>query len=134
MKRLLTNLTISKVFCCMIVLGNLFLPLYPGKYLNTNLFQFAVIAMWIFGLLSHLGYVKRQVSASEDGIVEYETIIPIVPLGFTRIAQCIYYVIRKPKISWVMLIILIGLDALYVAFLLWDKSNYYYESEMKEDA
>jgi hypothetical protein len=90
------------------------------------------MGFWVYGLLSHLGYFKRQVSADEDGKIKYEVSVPIVQIGLIRMAQAGYYLLRKLSVNWVVFIILIALDVIYVAFILLDKANYYYESELED--
>ena len=72
-------------------------------------------------------------SKNEDGKIKYEWNIPIVPIGFTRIAQVAYYIIRKVEFSIPMFAILVILDVVYIAFLAMDNYSYYYESESEID-
>ena len=131
--KLMVNLRISTFLCIAIIVCNLFLPLYSNKVVNVNLFEFIIIGLWIFGTISHHGYFLQQTSHNEDGVITYESRLPIVQIGLVRIFQIIYYLIRKVKISWVVLLILIALDVIYIAFILLDKSNYYYETKEEDE-
>lgn len=130
MKKLVFNLKVSKIIYFLIVLLNLFLPLYPGKIVNANVFQFAIMVIWLYGILCQHGYFKRQVSRNEDGKIRYEWNIPIVPIGLTRIAQIAYYLIREVNFSIPIFVAFVVIDVLYVAFMLMDNYTYYYESEI----
>lgn len=133
MKELTNNLVISKILYAVIVVANLFLPLYSNSIINLNVCQILIIFIWLYGILCHHGYFKHQVSKNEDGKIKYEWNIPIVPIGFTRIAQVAYYIIRKVEFSIPMFAILVILDVVYIAFLAMDNYSYYYESESEVD-
>ena len=54
----------------------------------------------------------------------------MVKLAVVRIAEAGYYALfRRDIINWRIYVILVGIDIIYVVFLLFDKGNYYYESE-----
>lgn len=129
MKKLLFNLKISKIFYLVIFICNVVFPL-KGKVLNISFFNLVIIILWTYALLSHLGYFLKQVSENEDGVIEYENSIPMVKLAVVRIAEAGYYALfRRDIINWRIYVILVGIDIIYVVFLLFDKGNYYYESE-----
>ena len=130
MKKLLFNLKISKLIYTIILFCNIVLPWKRGIYVQLNIFNCIVITFWTYGVLSHLGYFLKPVSDDENGKVVYETNIPIVQVGFTRIAQVAYFfVFRRDIVDWRVIAGLIVLDVFYVIFMLLDKSGYYYESE-----
>lgn len=129
MKKLKVNLVLSKVIFIILLICNLALPL-TGKVMQLNLFQLILCGIWAYGLLSHLGYFKTQVSDGSDGIIRYEPNTPIIPIGLLRIAEFLFYfLIRKDIINWsIFLGLLIG-DLVYLMFLLLDKANYVFEME-----
>lgn len=129
MKKLKVNLVISKGIFIIILVCNLVLPL-TGNIMQLNLFQSILCIIWVYGLLSHLGYFKTQVSDGSDGVIRYEPNTPIVQVGLLRLAEFIYYfLIRKSVINWTIFIGLIVGDVIYIMFLLLDKANYVFEME-----
>lgn len=129
MKKLLFNLKVSRIFYLVIFVCNIVLPL-QGEIFKVSIFNVVMIILWTYTLFSHLGYFLKQVSENEDGEVEYENCIPIVKLGIVRIAEAGYFAMfKKGIVDWRIYAVLIGIDIVYIAFLLFDKANYYYESE-----
>ena len=127
-------LTFSKIIYTIVVLFNLFVPLFDAKLgVNVNVFQIAVIVIWTYGMLCSLGYFKKVVSKS-NGVCKYEISIPIVPLGIVRILEGMFYAfLSEVVINWKMFIACIAVDVIYLLLILMDKSNYYYMSVEEED-
>lgn len=131
MKRLLINLWISRVLCCILCVINLIVPMYPESKVNVSIFQFLLIGFWIYGLLSHLGYFKKQVSFDTDEeLITYETSIPIIQVGLLRIVQFGYYYIAHVDYNLKVFVVFVIADIIYTVFLLLDKAGYVYESEI----
>lgn len=127
MKKLLINLTISKGLCFIVVLCNLVFPLYQGQYFKFIPLQIILIVFWLYGLACHLGYFKVQTSL-EDGKRIYEPSIPIIQIAACRIIETTYFwFAKKGVVDWKIFIILVGMDVIYIIFILLDKATYYYE-------
>lgn len=117
-------------FVCIAVL-NVVLPIL-GKYLHPDVFNLLVVAVWLYGFLSSLGYFKRPV-VREEQRVEYETSVPIVQIGILRVIQVLYHIpLKHDGINTVVLIVLVCFDVAYVLLLLLDKGSYYYETVERE--
>lgn len=133
MKKLLVNLTISKCICFVIVFCNLAFPVYQGQCFKLIPFQLVLIGFWVYGLLAHLGYFKVQV-AKEDGKLIYEPNTPILQIAFCRLLELGYFLLAKRSVvNWKVFVVLVFMDAIYIAFMLLDKANYYYEIDGGDD-
>lgn len=129
MKKLKFNLTLSKVIFTIILICNLVLPL-TGKIMQINVLQFVACGIWAYGLLSHLGYFKTQVSDGSDGIIRYEPNTPIIQISMVRLMEFLYYfLINTGIVNWTVFAVLVVLDVSYIIFLLLDKANYVFEME-----
>lgn len=115
-KSLMFNTYIMKVGFVLILLTNLFIPVFKDTYFHFSLFQLGAIIIWLFGLLSGLGYFNQDT--------------PILQIFILRIFEMGWYaLLHRQKTNWWMFVIFIILDVVYMAFLLIDKSSYTYETE-----
>ena len=126
-KRMVFFFYVSCIVFTIIAISNLLLPLCNGAWLHPDFFQIGLILVWLYGMLCSLGYFKREVYSDNKDTVQYEIYVPIVPIGFLRVGQALFYVLTKKNIDLTVLCILIVLDLLYIVLILMDKSNYYYE-------
>lgn len=134
MKKLLFNLHVSKGIFAVLVFINLVLPLYSGQIMKFNLFQLIIVLVWSYGLLSHLGFFKTQVSDGTEGKILYEPNTPIVQIGILRLIELIYFLALKREVfNWKVFILLIVWDVFYIIFLLLDKSRYVFEMEEEDE-
>lgn len=133
MKRLLFNVKLSKILCLLIVACNLILPWKKGVFVQFNIFNIVAAILWVYALISQMGYFLVQVSEDENGHYTYENRIPIVQIVVDRVLEILFYLFfKKGVVDWRFIIALIAMDLIYMLFLLMDKSNYYYESEVME--
>lgn len=129
-RKLKINLFVSKFMFLTAAILNLAAPLQMGVFFNRNIFQFIVLAIWLYALLAHLGYFKTEIGVSAVGNKQYEFKIPILPLGLARILEIGYFALFKNgSTNWYALLSLIVLDIIFVIFLILDKARYCYESE-----
>lgn len=113
---IMANTLIMKIFYVIIVIVNMALPYYKDWHWTFSIFQFAIVIIWFFGLLGGLGYFNQTT--------------PILPLGISRIIQVgVYLLFKFKQINWAVIGVFILLDIIYLVFLLFDKANYYYETE-----
>lgn len=113
---IMANTLIMKIFYVIIVIVNMALPYYKDWHWTFSIFQFAIVIIWFFGLLGGLGYFNQTT--------------PILPLGISRIIQVgVYLLFKFKQINWAVIGVFILLDVIYLVFLLFDKANYYYETE-----
>ena len=132
MRRLMINIYVSRVLFLMITVCNFALPLYSTKRFNTFILQFVIVLVWLHGLLSQSGYFKIPVSDDLEDTVHYEFNIPFLAIGLLRILETGYFYLMKRSImNWKVFLALVIMDIVYTAFLLMDKSRYYFESEGK---
>lgn len=130
MRRLMVNIYISRCLFLIIAVCNFALPLYNTKQFNTFILQFVIEAVWLYGLLSQAGYFKTPVSDDLDDTIHYEFNIPFLAIGLLRIVETGYfYLVKRDVMNWKMFLVLVIMDVVYTAFLLMDKSRYYFESE-----
>lgn len=133
MKKLMTNLTISKGMCFVVVFCNLAFPLYNNAYFKVIPLQLLLIVFWLYGLLGHLGYFKTQIAKEDDKII-YEPNTPILQIAFCRIVEIAYFLIaKKDVVNWKVFAVLVFMDIIYIAFMLLDKSAYYYEMDASDE-
>lgn len=135
---ILTLSRIITVFCVIGVVCNLFLPLFDGTAVNKISLQFAMAAVWIYGLLCSRGVFKKASSDWSDNKIEYSTSVPIVHVGVLRIIEAVWFAaVHGGEIIWIRYGILAVLDVVYIVLMLVDKMNYYYvgirESGGEED-
>lgn len=121
-------LIFSRIVYAAVLAVNLLLPIFDGKWADPPVFQKIICGVWTYGMLCSLGYFKKPVSREVDGVIKYEISVPILPIGLLRIAEALFYgFISRVHVDWRMFLICVGLDVFYVALILMDKSNYYYE-------
>lgn len=115
-KSMMFNLTIMKVGFVIILITNLLLPIYKDTYFQFSLFQGVAVCIWLYGLLTGLGYFNQNT--------------PILAISILRIAEAGYYaILHLQRTNWIIFMIFIILDVIYLSFLLVDKANYRYETE-----
>lgn len=130
MNKLLANLRISKAIYVVLLLCNLALPLYRGEPMRFTLFQTIDVIIWLYGLLSQLGYFKEQIGEEINGKTLYENKVPFLQVGIIRIIEAAYLrLFKNDVVDWRVLAVLVGLDVFYAVFLLIDKARYVFESE-----
>lgn len=119
---IMVNTFVMKVLYCIIVVVNLALPFYKNWEWHFSILQLVAVIIWFFGLLGGLGYFNQAT--------------PILQIGILRIFQLgAYFLFKRAIINWVIIIVFLALDVFFLLFLLFDKSNYYYEIvEVEEDA
>ncbi len=129
MRRLMANIYIARVLFLIIVVFNFALPLYSTKRFNTFILQFVIEGLWLYGILSQSGYFKIPVSDDLDNTVHYEFNIPFLAVGLLRIVETGYfYLTKRDVMNWKVFLTLVVMDVVFTAFLLVDKSHYYFES------
>lgn len=129
MRRLMANVYIARVLFLIIVVFNFALPLYSTKRFNTFILQFVIEGLWLYGILSQSGYFKIPVSDDLDNTVHYEFNIPFLAVGLLRIVETVYfYLTKRDVMNWKVFLTLVVMDVVFTAFLLVDKSYYYFES------
>lgn len=122
-------LRLAQIIFVVLVIINFVLPLRSDHSAGFNVFNFIIIVLWVYALLSSLGFVKKIAKQDEDGIIEYDTTIPIAPVGIVRAIEFGYYMLLKHNVFlYKNFIILVILDITYLILLLIDKSSYCYES------
>lgn len=119
-----------KVFFVIIVIANLVFSVYNEKLFHPSIFGIFDICMWFYGVLCAHGYFRKVTSEiDENGQVISETFVPYVQVIIGRIVQCAFSVIgAMTTTNFRVLLILIGLDAVYIIILLVYKASYYYIS------
>ena len=128
MRRLMANVYIARVLFLIIVVFNFALPLYSTKRFNTFILQFVIEGLWLYGILSQSGYFKIPVSDDLDNTVHYEFNIPFLAVGLLRIVETGYfYLTKRDVMNWKVFLTLVVMDVVFTAFLLVDKSHYYFE-------
>lgn len=127
MKRVFLNLQISKVFYVLILIANIVVDV-RGGFPNRNIIQYFVIMVLGYGLLCQHGFFKKEIKR-EGTVIEYEQSVPTLAWGVSRLVQWVfYYMLRAEDVIMGRFWFLVILEVLYIAFLLYDKSKYYYES------
>lgn len=130
-KSLRFMMRMSVVLFIVTLICNIVLPVF-GRFLHPDVFNIVIEVCWTYGMLSSLGYFKKPV-LKEGKRVEYETTIPVVPIGMIRVIQLVYHLfLKKSSLSVGLFIALVVIDVIYVFILLLDKSSYYYESVERE--
>lgn len=133
MKKLLANLLISKVIYGIILVINLCLPL-TGQIMDFDLFQIIIVLIWTYGVLSHHGYFKTQVSDESEGTIKYEPNTPILQIILLRFLEFVYlWFTQLDVVNWKIFAGLVLADTVYVGFLLMDKATYVFEMDTEED-
>lgn len=122
--------TVVYAISCII---NLFLPVLKLKTVNLNVFTFLIIGVWGVAILSCHGIFKKVV-AHVDGVITYNTIIPVFPITIIRIVELGWIFIKhRSDFKGVNFLIAIAFDVVLIVILLLDKSHYYYEAVESED-
>lgn len=122
-------LRLAQIIFVVLVIINFVLPLRSDRSAGFNVFNFIIVILWVYALLSSLGFVKKIAKQDEDGVIEYDTTIPIAPVGIFRAVEFGYYMLFKHNVFlYKDFIILVILDITYLILLLIDKSSYCYES------
>lgn len=120
---------LSKILFVLIIISNVFSPVYNVSSTVRNIIHFLVILFWIKGLLGCLGYLKKVVAREENGTIRYEVSVPFLPVFILRIIEALYGVLRKAiSINLIWFGLCLFLDTVFLFVLLFNKSNYYYES------
>lgn len=134
MKRVFVNLVIARIYYVVLLALNIIVNV-SGVFPNKNVLQYAVVVVLGYGLLCQHGYFRKEVKC-ERGVTEYEQSVPTLAWGVLRLLQWIfYYMFRIKDVTMGRFWFLVVLEAGFVAFLLYDKSKYYYESrEIKDGA
>ena len=115
-RAILFNLTLIKCVFIVIVLFNMFLPLYyPARLGITSVFQWIVVAVHLYGMLNGVGvFIKQN--------------IPIVQIVIVRILETLWYVFMPwASFNWAPYAIVLFLDVVFIFILLMDKATYKYE-------
>lgn len=133
MRKLLSNLKISKIIYAVILFCNLVLPL-QGEFMKLDVLQLIAVIIWTYALLSQLGYFRTQISDGSDGVIRFEPNTPIIQICLLRAIQFGYlFMIKKEIVNWKVFIIVFVLDMFYLVFLLFDKSRYVFEMEGEDE-
>ena len=120
------------IFGC-IAVANAILSIAGKSIVKPCFINWIILCIWVYGLLASLGFVKKYLSENEDGVIEYDTPIPFLPVGILRILEYMYYAwLRRMTINYKVFALLIALDVMYTIILLLDKSNNYYVSEEED--
>lgn len=127
-------LLFSKILILVEIFANLVLSVNTEKKLGLGIFSVLIVIFWLYGFLGSLGYLKKTVSEDEDGVIVFDTPIPIIQIGILRILQFGYFMWRKRTVfNYRVFIVLIAIDVVYLIALLLDKGSYYYMSISEED-
>lgn len=120
------------VFAVGVVLG-IVAPVYGAGSKLQLLLHLIIWVSELVGLASANGYLLKVVSKSEDGVVQYESRIPLVPVFMCRLVEMLYGLMRsKLLFSFTWWGVCLGVDVLFMFFLFFNKSKYYYESTEEE--
>jgi hypothetical protein len=120
-KSLMFNVELMKIIFYVLAALNLLLPLFQPISLGiTSAFQWFIIAAHAYGLAHGLGVFEGQKT-------------PIIQVGLLRIVEVAWYrYISGSHINWLIFVVLLFVDVLFVAVLLLDKNTYAYEKVSKE--
>lgn len=110
------NLHIMIIIYVLIVLSNLFLPLYPDSKSSFSLYQIAIILVHGLGLLGSYGYLQQ-----------YNPFIIIAIIRFVQIL--LRQVFFSGGFQWGFFLIVLALDLLLIFVEFIDKSQYEYVME-----
>lgn len=134
-KALLFKPAFMRFLWLIIVVLNWILPLRKDYVWDFSVFRLIMTVVWTYGMLTATGVLCINTYVVENGMILYEqnTSPVIVALGLTRIFQSVYYVVLKAdSINWIVLLLLVVIDVVYLFIILLDKSSYGYALEEKE--
>lgn len=127
-------LIMSEAVFFLIIVANVFLPLLQGKQSGLCIANLLVIGFWTYAFLGNIGIVKHIVSQDEDGNIEYDTIVPVIPVTIIRLVELGYFMLfKRINFEYKHFMILVILDVLFILFSYIYKGGYYYESRAEED-
>lgn len=95
----------------------------------------AAIAVWVYGLLCYLGYVKK-VERKEGNRIVYATSVPILQIVAVRVIQFLigkFLHIGMKEIEVVPLFACYLLDIVLLVLAILDSGSYYYEGIIEQD-
>lgn len=134
-KAILFKVQMLRVVSIILIILNLAAPLGLNFTWKFSLFQLLETFILIFGGLTSSGYFCINTYKEEEDVVIYEQNTSALLIAFTilRLLEFLYYfTVAKNTINFTMLLILTGLDLLYMIFLFIDKASYGYAVEKTE--
>lgn len=124
---------IATVIYFLALIINLIFPVLNSSTLNLNVFTIIIAILWTVAILSCHGFIKKVAETVDDKVI-YDTIIPIFPATLIRLIEFGWYFLRhRSEFRIGVFIFDVVFDVMLVAFLLLDKSHYYFEATESEE-